>query len=144
MTKKWLSKEEWFKQQRELRKKNICAFNTYNDVTDEMVNAFWNKPSYVDRLIPEDDIRNAFQNVYNIAKKNVAMLDYAMSSNYSVYFDIHGNLYILVNTGASWSSQNHLHHYADKCRNHFTIRTAAWSSEINDTDKWEPLYNPIK
>ena len=136
---KWLPKEEWIKQQRELKKKSVCAFNKYDDVTEEMVNNFWSQKDYAEKLIDKKDIRKEFQDIYDVAKKNVAMLDYAMKPTYTVYFDKEGNLYILINHGASWSAQNHLHHYAGKCGKYFTLETAA-SADI-DKNEYELLYN---
>ena len=136
--KKWLPKEEWIKQQREAKKKSTCAFNDYEDVTQEMVDKFWEKERYAEKLIDKKDIRKEWQDAYDTAKKNVAMLDYAMSSSYSVYFDKKANLTITINTGASWSYQNHLHHYADKCKKYFKLDTMA-AGHI-DKDIWEPLF----
>ena len=50
---KWLSPEEFAKAQaaaREARKKTTCAFNNYEDVTQEMVDKFWEKPAYAKNL----------------------------------------------------------------------------------------------
>jgi len=136
---KWIPKEEWIKQQRESRKRNTCAFNDYDEVTQSMVDRFWEDDRYAEKLIDINDIRPEWRNAYETAKKNVAMLDYAMSSSYTVYFDKNANLNILINSGASWSAQNHLHHYANKCRDYFKLDTAAWS--VIDDNIWEPLFN---
>jgi hypothetical protein len=138
---KWLPREEWLKQQaaqREARKKNVCAFNNYEDVTPDMVNRFWSQSRYAEGLVPMNYIRPEFQPAYEKAKKNVAMLDYAMSPSYTVYLDREANLYILVNTGASWSLQNHLSHYAGRCRGYFSLDTAGWAQ--TDPNEWELLY----
>jgi hypothetical protein len=104
-----------------------------------MVDYFWNKERYKDNLIDIADIRPEFRSAYNTAKKNVAMLDYAMSPSYTVHFDKDANLHIMINHGASWSNQNHLHHYAGKCRQYFKLESSAWSAI--DNDKWELLYD---
>jgi hypothetical protein len=126
-------------QQAPQQKPNKCAFNKYEDVTPEMVNKFWSQERYAVNLVDINNIRPEFQPAYEKAKKNVAMLDYAMMPSFTIYFDRNANLNILVNTGASWSIQNHLHHYAEKCKNYFKLYSAAWSA-IDDS-KWELLYN---
>ena len=115
-----------------------CAFMQYEDVTQDMVDAFWEQKEYAEKLVNKNDIRKEFKDAYEIAKKNVAMLDYPMSSKYTVHFDKDGNLTIWINHGASWSAQNHLSHYANKCSKYFKLQTAAWC-EL-DKDKWELLY----
>ena len=120
-------------------KPRYCAFSNYEDVTPEMVNRFWSQERYAVNLLDINDIRPEFRPAYEKAKKNVAMLDYAMMPSFSIYFDKEGNLDIMVHTGASWSIQNHLHHYADKCKDYFTMRSAAWSAI--DHEKWELLYD---
>ena len=124
----WLPKEEWLKQQKN-KKPKYMSFMDYDDVTDEMVENFWNKDEYKEHLIPEDKIDNKYKKAYNIAKKNVAMLDYVMKPSFTVYFDENADLYIEVNTGASWSIQNHLNYYARKC-GRFKLYTAAGSASF--------------
>ena len=142
LTEKWLPREEWEKQQQakhESKKRETCAFNDYEDVTQEMVDNFWKKSEYAENLVEYEDISKEWKPAYEKAKKNVAMLDYAMHDTFTIYFDKDANLSIHVNTGASWSLQNHLHHYADKCKNYFTIKTCA--NGIIEIDKWELLYD---
>lgn len=124
---------------RSYRQQMTCAFNKYDDVTQDMVDRFWSDEEYAKNLIAYSDIRDQFKPVYEIAKKNVAMLDYAMHSNYTVYFDEEANLFIEINHGNSWSAQNHLHHYADKCAKYFKLQTSANSTL--DSDKWELLFD---
>ena len=140
--KKCIPKEEWIKQQREARKKNTCAFNDYEDVTQEMVDKFWNQERYAEKLVDEKNIRKEWKDAYETAKKNVAMLDYAMTPGYNVYFDQNANLLITINHGASWSEQNHLSHYAGKCSKYFKLDSMA-SGRIED-DKWELLFDGKK
>ena len=125
-----------FKQQ-DNRPKNP-SFMDYEEVTPDIVNAFWNTERYSGGLVPIDGIRPEFRPAYEIAKKNTAMLAYAMSPSYTVYFNKSGDLFIQVNTGASWSLQNHLAHYAGKCSNYFKLYTAAYS--LMDDNEWELLY----
>ena len=66
MAKTLLPKEEWLKQQQARKKANTCAFNNYNDVTDDMVDRFWNR--YKSKLVDEEDIRNGWDKAYDIAK----------------------------------------------------------------------------
>lgn len=142
---KWLSPEEFAKAQaaaREARKKTTCAFNNYEDVTQEMVDKFWEKPAYAKNLVGLDNIRFEWKPAYEKAKKNVAMLDYPMSPSYTVHFDREANLKIMIHHGCSWSAQNHLHHYAGKCKDHFKIYTSAWS--VVDEGVWELLYDGQK
>ena len=122
-----------------LEQPRYCAFAKYEDVTPEMVNKFWSQDRYAANLVDISNIRPEFQQAYERAKKNVAMMDYAMLPSFTIYFDRDANLNILVNTGASWSLQNHIHHYADKCRNYFKLYSAARS--VIDHDKWELLYD---
>lgn len=119
------------------KQRTTCAFNRYEDVTQEMVDYFFSKERYAEKLVDEKDIRKEFKGAYEKAKKNTAMLDYAMSATYTVYFDKDANLNIWINHGASWSAQNHLHHYANKCSKYFELHTAAWNKL--DEDKWELL-----
>ena len=137
MKKKWLSPEEYAK----TRKKAVCAFNNYDEVTQDMVNGFWSKERYVEGLVKGEDVREEWRAVYEVAKKNVAMLDYAMSPSYTVYFDKEANLTIHINHGCSWSAQNHLSHYAGRCGK-FKLQTAAWSAI--DEKEWELLYDGQK
>lgn len=118
------------------------SFMDYDEVTPELVNRFWSQDRYAQGLININKVRPDFQPAYEKAKKNVAMLEYAMSPSYTVYFDREGNLYIHVNTGASWSLQNHLHHYAGKCAKHFKLWSAA--SGWIDRDRLELLYDREK
>lgn len=123
-------------------KKVNCSFVKYENVTQEMVDAFWDQERYAEKLIPYEDIRKEFQGAYEKAKKNVAMLEYPMTSSYTVYFDKDANLTIWINHGASWSAQNHLSHYASKCGKYFKLQTAAWCAL--DEDKWELLFKGNK
>ena len=140
--KKWIPKEEWIKQQRETKQKNTCAFNDYEDVTQEMIDKFWSQERYAEKLVDEKNIRKEWKAAYDTAKKNTAMLDYAMTPGYTVYFDKNANLLITINHGASWSNQNHLQHYADKCKKYFKLDSMA--SGYVDNEKWELLFDGKK
>lgn len=138
----WLPRDEFLKKVRSERKDvGWCAFRAYDEVTPDMVEKFWSAGRYKDGLIPFENVRDGWKPAYETAKKNVAMLDYAMSPNYSVWFDKQGNLDMHVNTGASWSLQNHLCYYADKCGK-FELHTSAWSQE--DPERVELLYDGEK
>ena len=122
------------------------SFLNYDEITDKMVEDFWNKADYKENLVQIDKIDKDFKNAYEIAKKNVASLEYPMHSGYTVYFDKDGNLLININHGASWSAQNHLSHYADKMGK-FKLRTSAWTNVnyFNEKNKiWELLYDGSK
>lgn len=122
------------------------SFLKYDEITNEMVEKFWNLSEYKENLVPIDKIDKDFKDAYEIAKKNVASLEYPMKSTYTVYFDKDGNLLININHGASWSAQNHLDHYAERM-NSFKLKTAAWTNVAFYNEKkkiWELLYDGDK
>ena len=128
------------------QKAKYLSYMDYEDVTEEMVEDFWKDEDYAKNLVPFSDIDPDFQKVYKKAKKNVAVLERPMSRSYTVYFDKDANLLININSGASWSNQNFLHHYADKFKK-FKLETAAYTNVSyynKPVKKWELLYNGKK